>query len=202
MCPCGARHFLPFHWSLAIPRSLDGWSNSTLGLQLEAWRLNWWMLFKAPPSSLSPSSPSFFLMPPCKVVITTQSTEGDFAHHTSTVMCALVVFAGIHSLSFMGRGCPRLTPFPQCSFYSARAPFFALHIIAGLRNRRQGTPISTLPTRLSFPGGRSLIQRRASTESTLMRAKVLRRHTCHYCRRERWAVRGFGFWPTRVRLSR
>jgi hypothetical protein len=41
-------------------------------------------------------------MPPCKMVITTKSTEGDLAHHSSTVMCVLVVLAGMYSQSFMG----------------------------------------------------------------------------------------------------
>lgn len=74
-------------------------------VQPVAWRLVADVLKAAP--SLSQSSPSYFLMPPCKIVITTKSTEGDLAHYSSTMMCVLVVFAGMYSPSFMGRGVPQ-----------------------------------------------------------------------------------------------
>ena len=92
---------LPLCWILAFPRSMDKWSNSTdheQGILLGGSGLK----AHPPSSSLFPPFPSSFLMSPCKMVITTKSIEGDLARHSSTVMCVLVVFAGMYSQSFMG----------------------------------------------------------------------------------------------------
>ena len=112
-------------------------------------------VLKAPPS-LSPSSPSYSLMPPCPMLITTKSTEGDLAHHSSTVMCVLVVFAGIYSLSFMDEGCPRLTPISPVLF------LFGAGTFARLAYRRWSEESSTGDTRIHTPHPPVLPRRKVS----------------------------------------
>lgn len=140
-CSC---RFLPQYWSLVCRSlSLDEWSGST---GPTTWRLIWGAVLKAhlPSSSLPPSLPSHFLMPPCTMIINIQSTERALAHHSSTVMWVLVVFAGTYPLSFMR--------VPQADFVSPVLLLFGVGTSVRLAYRRWSEgESSTEDTRIPSP---------------------------------------------------